>query len=223
MDELRERVSRVLAEIPDGVTLVAAAKTRTPEQARAAVEAGVAVLGHNYVQEAEVMVPALADLPVKWHLIGHLQRNKAKKAARLFDVVETVDSLRLAAALERALVPLDKTLEVLLEVNSGEESAKAGVLPRDAVELARQVAELPHLRVVGLMTMGPLTDDAEEARPYFRMARELRDEIAALELPGVSMGCLSMGMSASWRVAVEEGATQVRIGTALFGPRIYNR
>jgi len=216
---LHARATALLHELPDHVQLVAAAKTRTAAEAQQVVEAGVTAIGHNYVQEAERMKAAL-DLPdVSWHLIGHLQRNKAKRAVAIFDVIETIDSERLARAVDRHCAAAGKVMLVLIEVNSGEEAAKAGVRPGEVVDLVRQVATLPNLRVQGLMTMGPLAGDPEDARPYFRVTRELFEELGAAGIPGVEMRWLSMGMSNSWRVALQEGATIVRIGTSLFGPR----
>jgi hypothetical protein len=217
---IKEKVAAVLKELPPGVTLVAAAKTRTTEEILEAVEAGVNVVGHNYVQEAE-RAAAAVNQAVKWHMIGHLQSNKAKKAASIFDMVETVDSLKLARALNKASGESDKVMEVLIEVNIAGEEQKAGVMPGDVMPLALAISEMPNLALRGLMTMGPLVEDAEMLRPYFRKARELF-EILAEEAPnGANIDCLSMGMSDSYRVAVEEGATMVRLGTTLFGPRQY--
>ncbi|MBC8443431.1 YggS family pyridoxal phosphate-dependent enzyme, partial [PVC group bacterium] len=199
---ISERVAAILASLPPHVTLAAACKTRTPGEVREAVEAGVTVLGHNYVQEAESMVEAVGR-PAKWHLIGHLQRNKAKKAVELFDVIETVDSVRLANALERHCAAAGKTVSVLVEVNSGEESNKAGVLPSGVGVLVGHISTLEHVRVRGLMTMGPMAGDPEEARPYFQKTKDAFDRLADAGLPNVEMQVLSMGMSNSYQVAVE--------------------
>jgi PLP dependent protein len=215
---IRQKVAAVLKELPAGVTLVAAAKTRTPQDIMEAVEAGVTVVGHNYVQEAERAV-AVVGGAVKWHMIGHLQSNKAKKAVVIFDMVETVDSLKLARSLDKACGEIGKVMPVLIEINIAEEEQKAGVMPDDVMSLAREVSHLPNVRVRGLMTMGPLVEDPEMLRPFFRKARELFDALAKEAPAGVEMECLSMGMSDSYRVAVEEGATMVRLGTTLFGPR----
>ena len=173
---ITDRVAQILSSLPEGVTLVAAAKTRTPEEVAAAVEAGVTAIGHNYVQEAESMLPVVGRA-VSWHLIGHLQRNKAKKAVAVFDLIETLDSWRLAEALERHCVAADRTMPVLIEVNSGEESSKTGVRPADVNELVRRIGELQHVRVQGLMTMGPVFGDPEDARPYFRLTREVFERL----------------------------------------------
>lgn len=218
---IAENVRRIRAALPEGALLVAAAKTRTAQEVREAIQAGVTLIGYNYVQEAEAMQAALGDLArrVQWHLIGHLQRNKAKRAVALFDMVQTLDSLRLAEALDRHAAEAGKVLPVLIEVNSGREPNKAGVLPEEVEPLVRAVAPLAHLRVQGLMTMGPFSGDPEDARPCFRVTRELFDTIARAHIPGVEMRCLSMGMSNSYRVAIREGANVVRIGTFLFGER----
>ena len=213
-----ENVRRILAELPANVQLVGAAKTRTPEEIEEAVQAGLQIVGENYVQEAERAFSAVGAR-VKWHMIGHLQSNKAKKAVQLFDMIETLDSLKLAAAIEKACQKAGRNMPVLIEINSGEEPQKAGVLPADALQLVREIAALPHVCVMGLMTMGPFAGDPEEARPYFVRTRTLFEEIRSAALPNTEMEVLSMGMSNSYRVAVEEGATLVRIGTSIFGER----
>ena len=223
--EIKKNVKHILAGLPKHVTLVAAAKTRRPEEIKAAVESGVRHLGHNYVQEAAAMRDALKDWEASleekpsWHLIGHLQRNKAKNAINLFDVIETIDSVRLAKELEKRLARKQQHMEVLIEVNSGKESAKTGVPPKEVKEPGRQVGAHQHIFVCGLMTMGPAFGDPENARPYFRLTKALFDELAAADLPGVQMRHLSMGMSNSFKQAIEEGANIVRIGTRLFGAR----
>lgn len=159
------------------------------------------------------------DFKAEWHLIGHLQRNKAKDAVGLFDMIETLDSVRLAHELEKHCAEAEKTIEVLIEINSGMEDEKTGVLPQELDALVEEVAKLSHIQLVGLMTMGPLTGEARESRPYFSKTRRLFEEIQRSKLPGVEMRVLSMGMSGSYQVAIEEGATMVRLGTVLFGPR----
>ena len=215
LDRIKANSERLLKEIPAEVTLLAAAKTRAPEEVRAAWEAGIRCFGHNYVQEAQVMLPQ-ADFKAEWHMIGHLQRNKADLAVSLFDLVETVDSPRLARALEKYCTQQDKLLPVFIEINSGCEANKDGALPEDVDELAELIGAQPHLKLQGLMTMGPLTGDAELSRPYFKTTREIFERIKK-ENPEVRW--LSMGMSHSYLTAIEEGANLVRIGTALFGPR----
>jgi pyridoxal phosphate enzyme (YggS family) len=213
----------LLEELPEDVQLVGAAKTKTPEAVLEAVEAGLQLVGENYVQEAEkarqVVEPIVGDR-VQWHMIGHLQRNKAKKAVKIFDLIETVDSMKLAKEIDKQCQKIEKIMPILIEINSGEEEQKAGVMPDDAVALVREISGLKNIKVVGLMTMGPFSGDPEDARPYFIKTREIFETIKGLNIPGVEMKILSMGMSNSYRVAVEEGANLVRIGTKLFGARV---
>jgi pyridoxal phosphate enzyme (YggS family) len=218
MSAIAANVRAILAYLPPGVELVAAAKTRSPAEILEAIEAGVHAVGENYVQEAASVFPAIGAR-ARWHLIGHLQSNKAKKAVEIFDVVETVDSLDLGRELDKRAAGAGRDLEILVEINSGREPQKAGVLPEDAESLVRGLAVLPHLRVRGLMTMGPFEGDPEDSRPYFKETRRVFEALKALAIPGAEMSRLSMGMSHSWRAAVEEGASLVRIGTAIFGPR----
>jgi len=215
---IKENVSKILEELPEGVSLVGAAKTRTPQEVMEAVEAGLEIIGENYVQEAERAFEAVGG-KAKWHMIGHLQSNKAKKAVTVFDLIETVDSIKLARAIDRACGNIDKIMPILMEINSGEESQKAGVMPEDAISLARDMSELNNIKLMGLMTMGPLAGDPEDSRPYFQKTKKLFEEIKAMGLPGIEMKYLSMGMSNSYKVALEEGANVVRIGTKLFGER----
>ncbi len=215
---IKERVQEILRELPPGVKLVGAAKTRTPEEILESIEGGLEIIGENYVQEAERAIAVIGDR-AKWHMIGHLQGNKAKKAVRLFDMIETVDSLKLALEIDRCCEKIDKIMPVLVEINSGGEESKSGVLPGKSIELISEMASLARIRVVGLMTMGPASGSPEESRPYFRRTRELFDQIKGLKIPHVDMAYLSMGMSDSYRVAIEEGANLIRIGTRIFGER----
>jgi pyridoxal phosphate enzyme (YggS family) len=195
--------------------LLAAAKTRSPEEVQAAWEAGVRCFGHNYVQEAQAMLPQLS-FRAEWHMIGHLQRNKAEAVVELVDKLETLDSVRLARELEKHCARLNKTLPVLIEINSGREENKDGVLPEDVDALVAALKEFSHLRLEGFMTMGPLTGDAELSRPYFKTAYGIFEKYKAKD---DAIRILSMGMSHSYKIAIEEGANLVRIGTLLFGPR----
>jgi pyridoxal phosphate enzyme (YggS family) len=215
---IETRARHILETLPPGVTLVAAAKSRTLEEVEAAIQAGVTCVGHNYVQEAEQMIQVVG-VRVRWHMIGHLQRNKAKKAVQLFDMIETVDSWRLAVTVDRHCAALGKVMPVLVEINSGREASKTGVLPEDVDGLAQQLSELEHIHLQGLMTMGPRFGDPEEARPYFRATREAFERLRALDLPNATMRYLSMGMSNSYLVAIEEGANIVRLGAEIFGHR----
>jgi hypothetical protein len=219
-NSIEERARRLLSDIPAGVAVVAAAKTRTPDEVRAVLAAGISIVGENYVQEAEATQAALSHAAARWHLIGHLQRNKAKDAVRLFDLIQTVDSVRLAEAVDAASHALGRVTPILVEVNSAREPQKSGVLPEDATDFVRTLERLEAVHVVGLMTMGPLVADLEALRPAFRETKRLFDKLSRLALERARMQILSMGMSESYRVAIEEGATMVRVGTALFGPRV---
>ena len=206
---------------PDDITLMAVSKTQSPERIREAADAGIRIFGENRVQEFAGKVEALRDLHAEWHMIGHLQTNKAAKTAELFRAVDSVDSLKLAEKLDAAARALGRKLAVLIEINVGGEAAKSGVAP-DSPELEELLIAAPRLEALmfrGLMTVPPFTDDPEGARPYFRKLRELRDAIAARKLPAVAMDQLSMGMSHDFEVAIEEGSTCVRVGTAIFGER----
>lgn len=218
MSHIAENVRALLAELPPGVEIVAAAKTKTPAEILEAIEAGITVIGQNYVQEAQAAFAAVGRR-CAWSFIGHLQTNKAKKAADIFDMIETVDSIELAREIDKRAAAAGRTIAILLEINSGQEDQKAGVPPEGAEALLRAIAPLSHIHVEGLMTMGPFEGDPENSRPYFRATKALFDRFRALAVPGVEMRRLSMGMTNSYRVAVEEGANRVRIGTKIFGPR----
>jgi pyridoxal phosphate enzyme (YggS family) len=215
---IRENIQKLLRELPDGVELVAAAKTRTAAEVLAAVEAGIKIIGENYVQEAERAYPLIGNR-AKWHLIGHLQKNKAKKAVKLFDMIETVDSAEIAQEIDKRCVQMGKVMPVLVEINSGKEPQKSGVLPEKAEELIREISSLANIKVMGLMTMGPRFGNPEDSRPYFITTREIFERIKALKIPNVEMRYLSMGMTNSYPIALEEGANLVRIGTKIFGER----
>ena len=215
---IQENVKKILRELPEGVELVGAAKTRTTDEIEEAIRAGLRIVGHNYVQEAETSFRALGDM-AKWHMIGHLQSNKAKKAVEIFDMIETVDSMKLAKAISKAALLKQRVMQVLVEINSGEENQKAGVLPVNALSLIREMVRLENVKVVGLMTMGPFVGDPEDARPFFKRTKDLFEEIKQKEIKNLEMRVLSMGMSNSYRIALEEGATMVRIGTKIFGGR----
>ena len=215
---IKESVSKILNSIPPDVFLVAAAKTRTPEELKAAIDAGVKIVGYNYLQEAEQMFPHVVN-SVQWHLIGHLQRNKAKRAVQLFDMIETIDSRRIAESVDRHCADMGKDMPVLIEINSGRESNKTGVLPEDVDDMVREISALSHLRIQGLMTMGPRFGNPEDARPYFKATKAAFDRLSKEKIKNVEMQYLSMGMSNSYQIAIEEGANIVRIGTKLFGER----
>src|SRR5246127_5712039 len=207
---------------PSEVALMAVTKTHPPDRIREAHEAGLRLFGENRVQEFSGKASALADLVgAAWHMIGHLQTNKAAKAAELFSAVDSVDSVKLAEKLDAAARALNKQLQVLIEVNVGGEAAKSGAAP-DSPELEDLLKAAPRLEALnfrGLMTVPPFTEDPEGARPYFRRLRTLRGQIAARNLPAITLEILSMGMSHDFAVAIEEGSTCIRIGTAIFGER----
>ncbi len=222
---VRQRVSsaaRRAGRSPEEIALMAVSKTQQPERIREAHEAGQRLFGENRVQEFAGKAGELADLHnAEWHMIGHLQTNKAGRTAELFRAVDSVDSLKLAEKLDAAARSLGKKLDVLIEINVGGEAAKSGVAPNSHAleELLLAAPDLEALVFRGLMTVPPFTDDPEGARPYFRRLRELRGTIAARKLPAISMDQLSMGMSHDFEVAIDEGSTCVRVGTAIFGER----
>jgi len=218
---IKENVKKILEELPDDVRLVGAAKTRSPEEIQEAIDAGLEIIGQNYVQEAEKAFEVMGGRAT-YHMIGHLQSNKAKNAVKIFDMIETVDSIKLARAINKACDKIGKVMLILIEINSGEELQKAGVLPRDAVSLIKEISELKNVKIMGLMTMGPLAGGSEDSRPFFQKTKELFEEIKEMDLPGVEMTYMSMGMSHSYQVAIEEGANLVRIGTRIFGERHYS-
>ena len=178
------------------------------------------MVGENYVQEAEKAFQAVGN-KAEWHFIGHLQRNKVKKAVDIFDMIETVDSVELAEEIDKRCAAAGKTMPVLIEVNSGREAQKAGVYPEDAERLIRKISALKNIRVTGLMTMGPLGGQPEDSRLYFKETKKFFDRIRESNLPNVEMKYLSMGMTDSYKVAIEEGANIVRIGSRIFGERVY--
>ena len=202
----------------DTVTIVCAAKTKGPEVIQAALAAGATDIGENYVQEAQSKIDQIS-FPARWHLIGHLQRNKAKLAIRLFSLIHSLDSVPLAQELHRQGVKQDKIVRTLIEVNLGEESTKNGIALEQIEPLLEAVAGLSHVRVEGFMTVPPLGPTAEAARPYFRSLAQLRNRYTRFRTDNIQLRELSMGMTEDFRVAIEEGATIVRIGRAIFGER----
>ncbi|HXP15504.1 MAG TPA: YggS family pyridoxal phosphate-dependent enzyme [Terriglobales bacterium] len=222
---VRERIAsaaRRAGRNPQEIALLAVTKTFAPESIREAYQAGLRLFGENRVQEFARKAESLRDLPnAEWHMIGHLQSNKAAQAVELFAAVDSVDSLRLAQKLDSATKPRGKKLPILIEVNVGSEVAKSGVLPESPAleDLLMAAAALEHLEIRGLMTIPPFADDPGEARPYFRKLRELRKQISDRKIPGVRMDILSMGMSHDFEIAIEEGSTCVRVGTAILGER----
>jgi hypothetical protein len=218
---VRERIAAAswrAGRDPDSVTLVHVTKTVEPDRILQAIGAGAKVLGENYVQEAQKKIEA-ARGEVAWHFIGHLQKNKAKYAVRFFDLIHSVDSFSLAEELSRAAQKAGKVQSILLQVDLGREVTKFGAPEEEVFRIVEKMGKLEAISIRGLMTMPPYSDDPENSRPYFRKLRALQERLVGMKIQGVSMRELSMGMSGDFEVAVEEGATLVRIGTAIFGPR----
>jgi len=217
---IKQNVAQILSELPDGVQLVAAVKTRAPEEILEAVASGVKILGENYVQEAQRAYEVVGNR-AKWHFIGHLQKNKVKKAVMIFDMIETVDSLEIAGEIDKRCTQIDKVMPVLVEINSGREEQKPGVFPEKTEQLVREISGLNNIRVMGLMTMGPRSGNPEDSRPYFVETKKIFERIKELNLPNIQMRYLSMGMTNSYKIALDEGANIVRIGSKIFGKRDY--
>jgi len=218
METIEGNIVKILAELPAGVELVAAAKSRTPDEVLKAADAGVRIIGENYVQEGQKAFD-LVGHRVKWHFIGHLQRNKVKKAVKIFDMIETLDSMDLAEEIDKGSAHIGKIMPVLIEINSGKEPQKFGVMPEDAIHFIQEAARLRNINIQGLMTMGPAYGNPELARPFFRATKNLFDKITSKGIQGAEMRYLSMGMTNSYPVAITEGANIIRIGTKIFGPR----
>lgn len=219
---VRARMSRAATKVgrkPQEVRLVAVTKTVTVDRMRQGIDAGLSIVGENRLQEAVSKMAALKDTPVRWHFIGHLQRRKVRSVIGVFDLVHSVDSMALAQEINHRAGEAGVCQDVLLEVNLAHEPTKAGFHPDDLVGLVPALSLLPHLRIKGLMTIPPPLPEAEQARPYFFQLRSMAKHIAELRLPTISMDELSMGMSNDYEVAIEEGATLVRVGTAIFGAR----
>ena len=222
MEQIKERIRKACESCSrdaDSVRLVAVSKTIAAGTVQAAIEAGVTILGENYMQEAREKFNALVQYPVSWHFIGHLQSNKAKYAVRLFDLIHSVDSLKLARELDKQAKKVDKIQQILVQVNISAEDTKSGTSADETPGLISEISKLENLSIRGLMTMPPYFYQPEKVKPFFAALRELRDQIKAQSLPNVSLEELSMGMTGDFEVAIEEGATLVRIGTAIFGER----
>lgn len=202
----------------EDIKLMAVSKTVPPERVHEAIKAGITWFGENYVQEAREKIPVVGQ-NVSWHMIGHLQTNKVKYVVHLFDWIHSVDRIELAKELDKRAAQNQRTMKVLIEVNVSGEVSKNGIEPSRVLELVRQISVMPNLGVQGLMTMPPFFENPEEARPYFIALRELRDKIASENIPAVQMKELSMGMTGDFEVAIEEGATIIRVGRAIFGER----
>jgi len=211
-------VKKFLKEIPSDIMLVVAVKGRTVEEVQEAIESGIKYIGENYLQEAERKYPLIGKV-VRWHFIGHIQKRKSKKIVELFDMVETLDSIEIAEELDSASLQFGKVTPVLVEINSGREPQKSGLMPENVESFIKKVSRFRNIKIRGLMTMGPLFGNTEKLRPYFIETRKLFEDIKKKNIQNVEMEFLSMGMSSSYKVAIEEGANIIRIGTLIFGPR----
>jgi pyridoxal phosphate enzyme (YggS family) len=222
LEQIRQRIRQAAESCnrnADSVRLVAVSKTIAADIVKEAIEAGVTILGESYVQEARDKFKALIQYPVSWHFIGHLQSNKAKYAVRLFDLIHSVDSLKLALELDKQAAKVDKIQQILVQVNISAEDTKSGISPNEAPRLIEEIGQLKNLAVKGLMTMPPYFYQPEKVQPFFAALRKLQDQIKNQSLPNISLDELSMGMTGDFEVAIKEGATLVRIGTAIFGER----
>ena len=215
---IRENIKNVFAQMPDGIQIVAAGKSRSIAEIQEAIAAGIRIVGENYVQEAEDKFRVIGRA-VQWHFIGHLQRNKIKRAVEIFDMIQTLDSDEIAQGIDKVCGLKNKVMPVLIEINSAREEQKFGVLPENTEPLIRRISQSKHIKISGLMTMGPNLLNPEELRPYFKETRQLFERIKSMNFPNVEMKFLSMGMSDSYQIAIQEGANLVRIGTAIFGKR----
>lgn len=215
---IKENVKKILTELPEEVELIAATKSRTPEEILEAIEAGVRMVGENYVQEAGDKFKVIGRC-VQWHFIGHLQSNKVKRALEIFDMIDTVDSLELAYQIDKRAAEAGRIMPILIELNCAEEKQKFGVLPNQIESSIEQISKFCNIKIKGIMTMGPNLKEPEDLRPYFRRTCQIFNRMKSLNLSGVQMRYLSMGMSDSYGIAIEEGANLVRIGSAIFSRR----
>jgi len=216
--KIAENIAKIKEKISSNVTILLAVKGRTKEEVAEAIKAGATCLGGNYVQETEILHKSLGNsaTKAKWHIIGHLQKNKINKVLAFADVIQTIDSLELAQEINKRV---SKQISIYIEVNSADENNKSGVSLYEAEELAKNISKLDNLRLEGLMTMGPASRDPDKLRTCFRRTKHLFDDIKSLGLPNSDMKTLSMGMSDSYEIAVQEGSNMIRLGTAVFGQR----
>lgn len=221
IEDVKQRITIAAKKrgiLTEDIALVAVTKTVSPEIINLAIQNGIKIIGENKIQEARDKFIEL-NLPVEKHMIGHLQRNKVKYAVKMFDMIQSVDSQRLAEEINHRS---ETKMPILIEVNTSGESSKYGCIPEDAIGLFKQISMFPNLEVKGFMTIGLFTDNMEKVRPCFKMLKQIYDEAQNLDLPNSNISVLSMGMTADFETAIEEGANMVRIGTAIFGPRRYN-
>ncbi|MFH1612553.1 MAG: YggS family pyridoxal phosphate-dependent enzyme [bacterium] len=215
---IKKNIENLLKQIPETVELVGATKTRTSEEILEAIEGGLKIIGENYIQEAEKKFKIIGN-KVKWHFIGHLQKNKVKKAAKIFDLIETIDSFEIAQIISEECFKIGKQMQILIEINSGKEIQKFGVFSSEIEDLIKKINMLKNIKIMGLMTMGTLEENSENLRLQFKETKELFEKSKKLNLENVEMKYLSMGMSNSYQIAIEEGANIIRIGTYIFGKR----
>jgi pyridoxal phosphate enzyme (YggS family) len=215
IDEAKNRYGRS----GDSIKLVAVSKKMSKDRVEKAIKSGATDLGENYIQEALEKIEALKEYDVSWHFIGHLQSNKAKYAVKVFDLIHTVDSVKLAKEINKQAKKIDKIQDILIQVNISEESSKSGVSAEDAINLVKDISCFENVSIKGLMGMPPFYDNPEKAKPYFALMGEIKEQIESRNINGVSMDELSMGMTGDFEVAIEEGSTLIRIGTAIFGER----
>ncbi len=206
----------IVNSVPNGVLVIAAAKTRSLAEIQAAMSGGIKILGYNYVQEAEKMFKLIGGDKAEWHMIGHLQRNKAKIAVAIYDMIETIDSVRIASEVNRLAKLENKIMPILIEINSGKESNKTGVIPESVEKLIDEIKNYSNIKLKGIMTMGPRFGDPELARPYFKSTKLLFDKFKQFNIPNVEMEYLSMGMSNTYKIEIEEGANIIRVGNKIF-------
>ncbi|MFA6088898.1 MAG: YggS family pyridoxal phosphate-dependent enzyme [Candidatus Woesearchaeota archaeon] len=216
---ITENYLKIKNSIPSNITIVIAAKRRSKEEILEIIKAGATDIGYNYVQEAEKMKEELGEnaKKLKWHLIGHLQSGKVNQALDIFDIIQTIDSYKIASAINKRTT---KVIPVLIEINIAKESQKSGVFPENTEKLIRDISTLPNIKVEGIMTIGSLSQDINKIKNYFKETKQLFDNISKMNIPNVEMKTLSMGMSDSYNIAIEEGATIIRPGTCIFGKRI---
>ncbi len=222
LENVRDRIKKAALECgrnPDSIHLIAVSKTISANIVEEAINAGVTVLGENYVQEARDKISALSKYQTSWHFIGHLQSNKAKYAVKLFDLIHSVDSIKLASEIHKQAQKSDKVQKILIQVNISREKTKSGISVEETTDLINEVSKFDNVAVKGLMTMPPYFNQPDRVRPFFAALRDLRDQINDKAISGVSLDELSMGMTGDFEVAIAEGATMVRVGTAIFGER----
>lgn len=222
MENIAKNVEKIRSKIPDSIRILAAAKTRKAEEIIEVVRAGITDIGENYVQETEEVfekVNRSTDEKITWHMIGHLQRNKVKDALKLYDVIQSLDSFRLAREVNKRARKANMVMPAYVEINSGKEEQKHGIMPDKFENFINQIKDYSNLNIIGIMTMGPIFENPEELRPYFKLTRELYERAKKIKQENLDIKWLSMGMTDSYLIAIDEGANMIRIGTALFGPR----